>query len=68
MLLAGATANPTGDWTPQAARNLFLHRTEHLNGARALVRDRGRRIIDAFNEILRTARCDSLINEHQHAA
>ncbi len=53
--LGGITEHPTGAWTTQAAHNLFLRHGEHLNGARALVRDRGRRIIDAFNEILRTA-------------
>ncbi len=51
---AGATANPTGAWTTQAARNLFLVHHDQLAGARALVRDRGSQFIDAFDEVFRT--------------
>lgn len=54
VFYAGVTANPTGLWTTQAARNLFLRHAEHLNSARALVRDRGSQFIDAFDEIFRT--------------
>ncbi|MCP3881823.1 MAG: helix-turn-helix domain-containing protein [Sulfitobacter sp.] len=39
VLFAGITANPTGPWTTQAARNLFLHHADRLTGAKALVRD-----------------------------
>ncbi|MDE0603983.1 MAG: integrase core domain-containing protein [bacterium] len=51
---AGVTANPTGAWTTQAARNLFLRHRYGLSGARALVRDRGSKFIDNFDEIFRT--------------
>lgn len=51
---AGVTANPTGGWTTQAARNLFLCHADRLSGARALVRDRGSQFVDAFDEIFRT--------------
>jgi len=54
VFYAGVTANPTGAWTTQAARNLFLHHAEHLDAARALVRDRGSQFIDSFDEIFRT--------------
>ncbi|MCP4961116.1 MAG: transposase [Actinomycetia bacterium] len=54
VLFAGVTANPTGAWTTQAARNLFLSHTESLEGARALVRDRGSQFVPAFDEIFRT--------------
>ncbi|MCP3877869.1 MAG: transposase [Sulfitobacter sp.] len=54
VIFAGLTANPTGAWTTQAARNLFLDHTSQLTGARALVRDRGSQFIDAFDEIFRT--------------
>ncbi len=54
VILAGITANPTGAWTTQAARNLFLNHTDQLTGACALVRDRGSQFIDAFDEIFRT--------------
>ncbi|MCP4086519.1 MAG: integrase, partial [Actinomycetia bacterium] len=54
VFIAGVAANPTGAWTTQAARNLFLRHTEHLDGTRALVRDRGSQFIDSFDEIFRT--------------
>jgi transposase InsO family protein len=54
VFYAGATANPTGAWTTQAARNLFLRHGEQLSGARSLVRDRGSQFIDAFDEIFQT--------------
>jgi len=51
---AGVTANPTGAWTTQAARNLFLRHNDELSCARALVRDRGSQFVDSFDEIFRT--------------
>ncbi len=54
VILAGVTTNPTGAWTTQAARNLFIAHGERLKGARALVRDRGSQFIDAFDEIFRS--------------
>jgi putative transposase len=46
--------HPTGPWTTQAARNLFLRHPDRFADARALVRDRGSQFIDAFDEIFRT--------------
>lgn len=54
VFYAGATANPTGAWTTQAARNLFLRHGDQLAGSRALIRDRGSQFIDSFDEIFRT--------------
>jgi len=54
VFFAGITANPTGAWTTQAARNLFLCHPDWFTEARALVRDRGSQFIDAFDEIFRT--------------
>ena len=54
VFYAGVTANPTGEWTTQAARNLFIGHAERLEGAKALVRDRGSQFVDAFDEIFRT--------------
>ncbi|MCP4967473.1 MAG: helix-turn-helix domain-containing protein, partial [bacterium] len=54
VFFAGVTANPTGAWTTQAARNLFITHTDRLEGARALVRDRGSQFVDAFDEVFRT--------------
>ena len=54
VFYAGVPANPTGAWTAQAARNLFLRHGERLDCARALVRDRGSQSVDAFDEVVRT--------------
>ncbi len=54
VFFAGITTNPTGAWTAQAARNLFLRHGHQLTDARALVRDRGSQFIDTFDEIFRT--------------
>ena len=54
VFFAGVTANPTGPWTTQAARNLFLRHADQLANAETLVWDRGSRFIDAFDETFRT--------------
>ena len=54
VIFAGLTPNPTGAWTTQAARNLFLRHADRLEGTGALVRDRGSQFIDSFDEIFRT--------------
>jgi putative transposase len=54
VFFAGITANPTGPWTTQQARNLFLRHSDRLADARALVRDRGSQFIDSFDEVFRT--------------
>ena len=50
VFFAGITANPTGAWTTQAARNLFLRHHDRLADSRALVRDRGSQFIETFDE------------------
>lgn len=54
VFYAGTTENPTGEWTTQAARNRFLRHEHRLEGARALVRDRGSQFVDAFDQVFRT--------------
>ena len=54
VFYAGITAHPTGDWTTQAARNLFLHHRPALAACKTLVRDRGSQFTAAFDEIFRT--------------
>jgi len=54
VFYVGATANPTGAWTTQAARKLFLRHADRLADSRALVRDRGSQFVDSFDEIFRT--------------
>ncbi len=52
VFFGGVTVNPTGEWTTQAARNLFLRHP--FANTRALVRDQASQFIDAFDEIFRT--------------
>ncbi len=54
VFYAGTTANPTGAWTTQAARNLFLRHADQLADSHAIVRDRGSQFIDTFDEIFHT--------------
>lgn len=54
VFFGGITRHPTGAWTAQAARNLFLGHADQLATSRALIRDRGSQFIDTFDEIFRT--------------
>jgi putative transposase len=54
VYFGGITEHPTGVWTTQAARNLFLRHAEQLKRARALLRDRGSQFAGTFDEIFRT--------------
>jgi putative transposase len=49
--LAGATTNPTGTWTTQAARN-FMMRSEPT--IRFLIRDGAAQFVQAFDEVFRS--------------
>ena len=54
VLYGGITANPTGAWTTQAARNLFVRHPNRFSHTRALVRDRASQFVNAFDEVFRT--------------
>ena len=51
VLYGGITANPTGAWTTQAARNLFVRHPNRFTHTRALVRDRASQFVNDFDEI-----------------
>ena len=51
MHLGGVTANPTGDWTVQQARNLALTLGERFEDIRFLVRDRGSNFTASFDAV-----------------
>ncbi len=52
MSVAGCTANPTGAWMTQQARNLGLEVVDQA--ARFLVRDRDSKYTGAFDEVFRS--------------
>jgi putative transposase len=51
MHLGGVTANPTGDWTVQQARNLALTLGARFEDTRFLIRDRGSNFTASFDAV-----------------
>ena len=55
MHLGGVTANPTGEWTVQQARNLALTLGEGFGDIRFLIRDRGSNFTLSFDAVFQAA-------------
>ena len=55
MHLGDVTANPTGEWTVQQARNLALGLDERFADIKFLIRDRGSNFTCAFDAVFRAA-------------
>ena len=51
MHLGGVTANPTGEWTVQQARNLALSLGERFEDIKFLIRDRGSNFTPSFDAV-----------------
>ena len=49
--LLGVTADPTGAWTTQAARNLLMNLADRATTIKSLPRDRDSRFIRAFDAV-----------------
>ena len=51
MHLDGVTANPSGDWTAQQARNLALTLDQRFDDIRFVIRDRGSNFTASFDAV-----------------
>jgi putative transposase len=55
MHLGGVTANPTGEWTVQQARNLALTLDDQFADIKFVIRDRGSNFTRAFDAVFQAA-------------
>ena len=55
MHLGGVTANPTGEWTVQQARNLAMSLGERFEDIKFLLRDRGSNFTASFDAVFQAA-------------
>jgi putative transposase len=63
--LAGVTANPTGTWVTQQARNLLLLLEERGHRVRFLIRDRDAKFSRSFDDVFRSEGAEVLVTPVQ---
>jgi putative transposase len=63
--LAGVTANPTGGWVTQQARNLLLVLDERGRRVRFLIRDRDAKFSRRFDDVFRSEGAEVLVTPVQ---
>ena len=65
MHLGGVTANPTGEWTVQQARNLALSLGQRFEDTRFLIRDRGSNFTASFDAVFQVTGTRILVSAVQ---
>ena len=65
MHLGGVTANPTGEWTVQQARNLALDLGQRFENTRFLIRDRGSNFTASFDAVFQATGTRILVSAIQ---
>ena len=60
--LAGVTANPTGAWVAQQARNLVVSLDEEATVVRFLIRDRDSKFTRAFDDVWRAVGAEVILH------
>ncbi len=55
--ISPCTANPTGDWTTQQARNFQMHLVEEKLPCTILMRDNDRKYVDDFDKVFTASKC-----------
>ena len=65
MHVGGVTANPTGAWTVQQARNLALTPGQRFEDTRFLIRDRGSNFTASFDAVFQAAGTRILVSAVQ---
>ncbi len=54
VYMTGITANPTGPWVTQQARNLSMELAERAHPVKFLIRDRDAKFTSSFDEVFRS--------------
>ena len=57
LTLLSCTANPTGEWTTQQARNFQMHLLDEELPCELLQRDQDTKYVDSFDDVFRSTGC-----------
>ena len=68
VYLAGITANPTGEWATQQARNIIETFVDRAEPIRFLIHDRDSKFTAAFDEVFRSEGIRVIAHRYGHRA